>query len=36
MSGVDRVVQQSLETVRNNAAWLGRDKDSIRNYLEKL
>ncbi|XP_017757127.1 PREDICTED: puromycin-sensitive aminopeptidase isoform X2 [Eufriesea mexicana] len=31
--GTDRTVQQSVESIRLNAAWLARDKDSIREYL---
>ena len=33
MPGTERTVQQSLETIRLNAAWLARDKDSIKEYL---
>lgn len=31
--GTERTVQQSVESIRLNAAWLGRDKDSIKEYL---
>lgn len=31
--GTERTVQQSVESIRLNAAWLGRDKESIRKYL---
>ncbi|XP_017887572.1 puromycin-sensitive aminopeptidase isoform X2 [Ceratina calcarata] len=31
--GTERSVQQSLESIRLNAAWLARDKDSIKEYL---
>lgn len=33
MSGTERTIQQSLESIRLNAAWLARDKDSIKEYL---
>jgi puromycin-sensitive aminopeptidase len=33
MSGTERTVQQAVETIRLNAAWLKRDTDAIRNYL---
>ncbi|XP_076248890.1 puromycin-sensitive aminopeptidase isoform X2 [Calliopsis andreniformis] len=33
MPGTERTVQQSLESIRLNAAWLARDKDSIKEYL---
>ena len=33
--GVDRTVQQSLEHIRLNAEWLGRDSNDIKNYLTK-
>lgn len=32
--GTERVVQQSVENIRLNAAWLARDGDSIKNYLK--
>lgn len=32
--GTERTVQQSIETIRLNAAWLARDKDSIEEYLK--
>ncbi|KAB0796160.1 hypothetical protein PPYR_10221 [Photinus pyralis] len=32
--GAERTVQQGVETIRLNAAWLARDADSIRKYLE--
>lgn len=35
-SGIERTIQQSLETVRNNAAWLLRDRDSLKSYLENF
>lgn len=31
--GTDRTVLQSIESIRLNAAWLARDKDSMREYL---
>ncbi|XP_006620199.1 puromycin-sensitive aminopeptidase isoform X1 [Apis laboriosa] len=31
--GTERTVQQSVESIRLNAAWLARDKDSIKEYL---
>nr|XP_003702012.1 PREDICTED: puromycin-sensitive aminopeptidase [Megachile rotundata] len=31
--GTERTVQQSIESIRLNAAWLSRDKDSIKEYL---
>ncbi|XP_012523522.1 puromycin-sensitive aminopeptidase isoform X2 [Monomorium pharaonis] len=31
--GTERTVQQSVESIRLNAAWLSREKDSIREYL---
>lgn len=31
--GTERTVQQSVESIRLNAAWLARDKDSIKKYL---
>ncbi|XP_050478927.1 puromycin-sensitive aminopeptidase isoform X1 [Bombus huntii] len=31
--GTERTVQQSAESIRLNAAWLARDKDSIKEYL---
>lgn len=31
--GAERTVQQSVETIRLNAAWLGRDRDAIKSYL---
>jgi puromycin-sensitive aminopeptidase len=31
--GTERSVQQSCETVRLNAAWLKRDRDSVHKYL---
>ncbi|XP_067208071.1 puromycin-sensitive aminopeptidase isoform X1 [Linepithema humile] len=31
--GTERTVQQCVESIRLNAAWLARDKDSIRKYL---
>ena len=33
ISGTERTVQQAVETIRLNAAWLQRDTDAIRNYL---
>lgn len=36
IAGTERTVQQSLETIRLNAAWLQRDQDSIRKYLTEL
>lgn len=32
--GAERTIQQSIETIRLNAAWLNRDLDSIREYLQ--
>ncbi|KAK5642103.1 hypothetical protein RI129_008270 [Pyrocoelia pectoralis] len=32
--GAERTVQQGVETIRLNAAWLARDAESIRKYLE--
>lgn len=32
--GAERTVQQSLETIRLNAAWLSRDAEAIRSYLK--
>lgn len=34
--GTERTVQQSLETIRLNAAWLLRDQDAIKKYLTEL
>lgn len=36
ISGIERTIQQSLETIRNNATWLLRDQDSVKNYLENF
>lgn len=33
--GAERTVQQSCESVRLNAAWLSRDRESIQQYLSK-
>ncbi|KAH7980868.1 hypothetical protein HPB49_019741 [Dermacentor silvarum] len=33
--GVERVVQQSLENIRLNAAWIARDSDKVRQFLQK-
>ncbi|XP_075533942.1 puromycin-sensitive aminopeptidase isoform X1 [Dermacentor variabilis] len=33
--GVERVVQQSLENIRLNAAWIARDSESVRQFLQK-
>uniref|UniRef100_A0A336M9D9 Aminopeptidase n=1 Tax=Culicoides sonorensis TaxID=179676 RepID=A0A336M9D9_CULSO len=35
-SGIDRTIQQSLETIKLNEAWLGRDSKEIKAYLENL
>lgn len=35
-TGVERKIKQSLETVRNNAAWLTRDNEMIQEYLKKF
>jgi len=35
-SGLERTIQQSLETIRNNAVWLQRDGESIKSYLINL
>lgn len=32
-SGVERAVQQSVESVRLNSAWLARDCEAIKTYL---
>lgn len=34
ITGTERTVQQAVETIRLNAAWLQRDTDAIRNYLD--
>lgn len=34
--GCERTIQQSLETIRLNANWLARDKESIKTYLSSL
>ncbi|XP_011496000.1 PREDICTED: puromycin-sensitive aminopeptidase [Ceratosolen solmsi marchali] len=34
--GAERNVQQSIETIRLNAAWLKRDKEAIVNFLENI
>ncbi|KAK3888299.1 hypothetical protein Pcinc_007638 [Petrolisthes cinctipes] len=34
--GTERTVQQSLETIRLNAAWLNRDQQTIKKYLADL
>ncbi|XP_064113032.1 LOW QUALITY PROTEIN: puromycin-sensitive aminopeptidase-like [Macrobrachium nipponense] len=34
--GTERTVQQSLETIRLNSAWLQRDQDDIKKYLLEL
>lgn len=31
--GTERTVQQSLETIRLNSEWLGRDSSDIKSYL---
>lgn len=31
--GTERTVQQSLESIRRNAAWLSRDGEAIKQYL---
>lgn len=33
ISGTERTVQQAVETIRLNEAWLKRDTDAIRKYL---
>lgn len=33
LSGIERAVQQSTESVRLNSAWLARDSDDIKAYL---
>lgn len=33
--GTERTVQQSLETIRLNEAWLKRDENSIRAFLTR-
>ncbi|XP_012260332.2 puromycin-sensitive aminopeptidase isoform X1 [Athalia rosae] len=32
--GTERTVQQSVETIRLNAAWLARDREAIKSYLQ--
>lgn len=32
-SGIERAVQQSVESVRLNSAWLARDSEAIKAYL---
>lgn len=32
--GAERTVQQGIETIRLNAAWLNRDAEAIRSYLK--
>lgn len=32
-SGIERAIQQSVENVRLNSAWLARDSEAIRSYL---
>lgn len=32
--GAERTIQQSIETIRLNAAWLNRDLEAIREYLQ--
>lgn len=34
--GTERTVQQSVESIRLNAAWLQRDEDNIRKFLKAL
>nr|XP_018910157.1 PREDICTED: puromycin-sensitive aminopeptidase-like [Bemisia tabaci]XP_018910165.1 PREDICTED: puromycin-sensitive aminopeptidase-like [Bemisia tabaci]XP_018910174.1 PREDICTED: puromycin-sensitive aminopeptidase-like [Bemisia tabaci] len=34
--GVERTVRQSIESIRNHAAWLERDRDSIKDFLSKI
>lgn len=36
IDGIERTVQQSLETIRNNAAWLERDRESIYEFLKSV
>jgi puromycin-sensitive aminopeptidase len=31
--GTERTVQQSVETIRLNTAWLSRDRDQIKDFL---
>lgn len=33
--GTERTVSQAVETIRLNAAWLKRDRDSLTAYLKK-
>ena len=33
--GTERTIQQSLETIRLNEAWLKRDESSIREFLTR-
>ena len=35
MPGSERNVAQAVETVRLNAAWLGRDGDSIKQFIKE-
>lgn len=34
--GTERTVQQGVETIRLNSAWLSRDTDAIRAYLKSF
>ncbi|XP_014218459.1 puromycin-sensitive aminopeptidase-like [Copidosoma floridanum] len=34
VSGTERTVQQSIETIKLNAAWLNRDQESLNKFLE--
>ncbi|XP_046837634.1 puromycin-sensitive aminopeptidase isoform X1 [Vespa velutina] len=36
MPGTERTVQQSIESIRLHAAWLARDKDSIKEFLSTV
>ncbi|KAL6951809.1 hypothetical protein U1Q18_051062 [Sarracenia purpurea var. burkii] len=35
-SEIERTVNQSLETIRNNVQWLHKNADSVKVYLEKM
>lgn len=36
ISGTERTVQQAVETIHLNVAWLARDTDAIRTYLNNI
>ncbi|XP_065216102.1 puromycin-sensitive aminopeptidase-like [Planococcus citri] len=35
-SGIEKTIDQVLETIRNNARWLKKDQELVKAYLEKL